>query len=186
MLAPSFLISRMMVYAKIELQDTAIERKNGQKLERMRYQEIESIQCHHRYKSDEVILIQLISSKKTWPIYNYENMSVLFEKIIERVPDQSIVEIKTPRIDWLHPFVQLTMGVVIVLAVIGIQTFGELPFKLFSAAFVLLMGLYLLIFKPLSKTVGIKFRGLEIAVGIIWVGGASILLARSVLSWFIL
>lgn len=142
----------------------------------MKYQNIERVKVHNKYQSDEVVAIELISSGKTLPIYNYENMPLLLEKIVERIPDKSITEIKTPRIDWFNPWVMMASALIIGLVVIGIQSFDELTFELFTAIFVILNGLYLLFFKPLSKKSGINFRMFEIFLGTMMVIHSRILL----------
>ncbi len=171
-----FFWSKMMVGSTIQLQETAIEQKNNKSVEQVPYQEITRLKIHTKYQSDEVIAIELGASGKSVWLYGYKNMPLLCEKILAQIPDKSMVEVKTPRVDWQNPVVLTMMFLVMGLIILGIQFLGELTFEMFFIGVMIVLGLFYLIVQPISQKFGVRFKTLEICLGLMLMGSGGLLL----------
>lgn len=129
-------------------------------------------------KKSEIINLKISNKYNTTNIYGYDNIKQLFNNIIQAGNIENIKE-KTTIFDYSKPsihFMFIIIGIVLYLIILGFQVlnsfFSEEYYKIIISKLINIiipvsLGLFILIFRPISKTLGKKYQIFEIIGSII-------------------
>jgi hypothetical protein len=163
----SALMLRRIKELEIRVSNENIERKGGKSVESIAYQDLTRIVVREN-KSGDIIGIQLYSPPRQVPIAGFNDMNLLLNEIVQRIPDGVEIRRKRTSIDWNHPFVFLLLVVLTMAATLGLFTYverlGEDVYEFFIALFLIAVGAFNLIYRPVSKSVGARFRRFETVI----------------------
>lgn len=169
------IISKIMIKKisemKLVVSENMVSRVGGKFEETIKYDDIVKITVK-RNKKGEIIYLKVKISNKTINLSGFENMDNLFLDFKENITSEcEIVEIKN-RINWNNPFTTFITMIVTVLVIIAMFLIEIKVYEIFNILFPIALGTVFIMFKPISKNAGTRFRKFEIIIScIILVGG---------------
>ena len=180
----SVLVSQMMRELEIRVTNEAVGRKGGKFIETINDRDLTRIDVQE-IKMGKIIGIRLYSPSRQMPIAGFNNMNLLFDEITQHIPEEVEIRRKQTSIDWTHPLVSLLIAIPVMAATLGlfayVEGLGENIYDFFSALFYLAFGVFVLIYRPISKSVGIRFRKFEIVTSVLGIVYGIFLLASELL-----
>lgn len=165
---------------KLLLSNEIIERQSGKFLEQYNLKDITRLVISQDSKK-RTLLIKLKLVKKEVILAGFEEMNRISDFLVKRLP-QEMVDIKETKMLPINSSFLVPIGAIgTTIVIISIIRANEYTFDLFSSAFQMLLGLYFLIFAPISKVSGVRHRKFEI------IGGSLLALISAALligEWF--
>jgi len=148
----------------LEWHDQFLMRINGYRKEHIPYKAITKVQLiENKKKSDRMVIKVYIKGKRVY-LYGFEHMQALSAQF-EKLPIK--IEKKHQGIDWQHP---LTLASVLLSAtpVVAMAAYqGDVLIDFLYPLVLLILSLYLAIYRPLSRSVSQRFSKLELLVSIL-------------------
>lgn len=182
----TFVILEMVVVSKmmfkrirsiiINFDEKGFTRINGKKTERFEFDEMTNVKITKKEGQLQKMIIKGKCANKAFILGGYDNMSQMNTLI-----ETSVMTIgqKEQKIDWSSPKVVIAvMGLTfLVMAILSLIDGDILDYT--SPLFQVVFGLYFMIFKPISKSSGARFKLLENIMGVLLIiGGSAVLIIR--------
>ncbi|MDF2520524.1 MAG: hypothetical protein K0R84_1152 [Clostridia bacterium] len=166
------------------LSEDKLIHKNGVYNDTIMFKDIKAINVK-KEKKGKILVIKLTAGKKIMNITGFENLSEVLEHLIQHAPEQAVQSEKTYKVNWNSPFVLALIMFITLAVIIVIMSYGEFIYQSFNALIMLGFGLLMLIYRPISRTSGSRFRTFEIVMGILLSVFSAIQLIIQLLIYFI-
>lgn len=126
------------------------------KFKRISYATIKFIQVI-RGANGKIIMLKVLSENNRINIYGFEDMDTVLALMRNNVMDQSVITEKKYIVNWNSPVITiLAMALTAGIFTFMIKT-NLYYYRLFNMLFIFVFGLFLLLFKPISKGAGHAF-----------------------------
>jgi hypothetical protein len=161
---PPIMLKKMKT-STLTLTDESLERTSGKFTEKVNYADIQRMEVVEK-SSGKIAYIQVrSSSRKTLYINGFEGMEDIVQQLEQRLPDKSQALRKRPAIDWSSSVLQIGIVAVSVIVILLIQRLGQYAYNVFNMLLLFAVGLYSLIYRPITKSAGKRFALFEIITG---------------------
>jgi len=147
------LINRRLRKLKVFIYEDKLVKQCGKKHQILLWNDIARINIDEK-KNGVVASIRLYPKKPkiAMYLYGFREMEDLANLIKERTSDSVLLQEKRWKLDWQNPFVGVLAGGVPTMVVMFIiASMGSKAMDIFAILFSLLVGLWLLMFRPLTK-----------------------------------
>lgn len=165
-----FIVSRIMFKKlrtlEIVLTENGIERRGGKFTELIQFKDLMKIKVS-KEPSGKIAFIKLKSSKKSFTVAGFENMDDLENEIKVRVEDTTQIKIKIWKYNWNSNMTSLYSAIVMTIIIALIMKFGLNIYHIFNKIFGIGFAIYFLVFRPISKNAGKRFRLFETITGVL-------------------
>ena len=155
---------------EVNLGPEGLERRKGEVREFYPFAEIERF-IIVQSPGKEIHYIKLATRKARLVLFRLTNMEQLALLLDERLSPQVYRKTERQRINWSHPVVAIFSAMVALFLMAGFMTLflggNALGISLFGLPFIIFSGIYLPLFRPLSRTWGPSYRWRENLVGIL-------------------
>lgn len=159
--------SRMMFKrikeTEIIVNDISIQRKSANYIENIEYKNITKVLVREK-RSGEVQIISISTPSTSINIAGFENMGDILECILQNVPS-NLIKFKKNKMDLDNRLVVICSMIISSVFIISIMKSGF--HDLFDRLFQLTAGSLTLIFRPISKNSGLRFKKMETTLGIL-------------------
>lgn len=165
---------------KLSLDDEIIERQSGKFLEQYNLRDVVAL-IVSQDSAKRALLVKLKVGKKEVVLAGFEEMNSVSDMLVKKLPSEivSFKETKTVPINLSLLVAVGAIGTTII--IISLVRTNEYTYDLFSSVFQMLLGLCFLLFAPISKVSGVRYRKFEIIGGsLLTLIGAALL----ILEWF--
>lgn len=164
------IISRIMFKNLIDMRlivgINKFKRISGKFNEEIIYATIKFIQVI-RGANGKIIMLKVLSENNRITIYGFEDMDTVLALMRNNVMDQSVITEKKYIVNWNSPVITiLAMALTAGIFTFMIKT-DLYYYRLFNMLFIFVFGLFLLLFKPISKGAGMRFRRFETILSIV-------------------
>ncbi len=163
MIVVSKIMLKKIKTLKFTFTETAIERVSGKFTEVIAFSDITKVKVV-RAPSSEIVMISLNSGRKKIVAASLDNMDQLLDIILENV-DEKIVSKKTWKVNWNSPLSTIISMIVTALIIAVLMKVDLNLYNVFNKVFMTAFALYFIIFKPISRSAGKRFRKFEIILG---------------------
>lgn len=151
---------------KLIIGTNKFERIGGKFTEEINYENIKFIKVRRR-ANGKIIMLKVHSENKRINISGFEDMYTVLELIRKKIQDQSVITEKKYKVNWNSPMIAiLTMALTVGILTVMIKT-NLYFYQLFNMLFVFVLGLFFLLYKPISRSAGMRFRKFEIVLSIV-------------------
>ena len=163
-----YVINRLLKGTKLIISDDCIKRISGKSQEEMLFKEIISVELVEG-PSGNIYLIKVRTSPKSMDISGYEKMDAVSENIQANISDKSIISRRKTKVDWSNPYVGLFIIIPMALVLMlfrNVYTYHSRIYEIVYGGLFVIFGLTILMTKPLSKKSGVRFKSLDILIGL--------------------
>jgi uncharacterized membrane protein YfcA len=102
-------------------------------------------------------------------------MNWIAQQIESAIPDKSMLRRKRLSVDWDQPWILVATMILMFLAILLIQRLGLDILQILNILFLIGFGLFTVVSRPISRSMGKRFEKFEIILGALMVfGGAFI------------
>lgn len=150
---------------EVIVNDTGIQRKSADFIETIEYKNIRKVSVREK-KSGEVLLISISTESTSINIFGFENMEAISESIKLNIPGD-LIKNKQNKIELdtrLVVICSMVISSVIILSIVRSRYHG-----LFNDLFLLTAGFFTLIYRPISKSSGLRYKKKETIFGILFI-----------------
>ena len=161
---PSRKIDKQQRETEVIVTDTAIQRKSGSFVETIEYKDIKKVSVREK-KSGEVLLISISTESTSINIFGLENMEAILDSIKNNITNE-LIGIKKNKKDFdarLVVICSMVISSVFILSIVRSRYHG-----LFNDLFLLTAGSFTLIYRPISKSSGLRHKKKETIFGILF------------------
>lgn len=170
-----YIVSRIMTKkirnTKLYIYDDRFERIGGKKNESVEFSQIKSIK-EKRNPKGKLLLIELKIEKKTISMFGFENIEKILEIMKEKTSDSVEIKRKQYKVDWNSPFATIIIMLITVIVIGLIRNYDKNIYELFNGVFMIGFSIFFLIYRPVSKSLGSRFRALEVICGLLILSGS--------------
>ncbi|WP_461205807.1 hypothetical protein [Clostridium sp. DL1XJH146] len=131
--------------------------------------------------SGKIAFIKLKTRKKSFSISGFESMDILVENIKEKLEDSSILIIKKWKVNWNNPITSVIAGIITMIIIALLMRFSLSKYEIFNRFLIIGFALFLLIYRPISRNSGKRFRILELVSGILMLVGSALIFIGNML-----
>jgi len=167
---------------KLIITDNSIKRVNSNLVEEFWYQDIVKINIR-RNRKDAVLYIKIKLKNKSVMLAGYENMNQIASCLEERMKDNSWVIEKQTTLNWNNPFLLILLMITITLLILGMIMINISIYKVFGIVMPIVIGLYMLIYRPITRNLGLKFRRFEVILSALTFVGVIFILIGYILQY---
>lgn len=160
-----FIVSKIMIKkmknTKLDISENHFIRNGGGKIERVSFEHIKSIK-EKRDPKGKLLIIELKTNKKAMNIFGFDNLEEILLIIKERSSKDVIIKQKKYKVDWNSPqaIVSIMLTTVIILG--AIMNFDRNLYDIFNSIFMIGFAMFFFFYRPISKSLGSRFRILEV------------------------
>lgn len=144
----------------------AFERRGGKFAELVNYSDINFLEVRRGNKG-QIIFIKVKYLNKIINISGFEEMETILKQLTESMPEGQPVKEKQYKINWENPVILIFIMLLTVIVILVIISAGANYYGLFNLLFILAFGLFFLLYKPISRNAGKRFRTFEIIISVI-------------------
>lgn len=174
----SRLTMRKLAESRIVVYEDRLEHRSGRFSDIIRFADIKSIGAR-REKSGKLLLVRLTVSKRAFNVTGFEGMEEILVILRDKAPQDTPFTDKTYKIDWNSPAVLTLVMLITTLVLSTFVLLGDDFYLAFNIIFTISMGLVFLIYRPISRSAGSRFKLFEIICGgLILVSGIMILITK--------
>lgn len=160
----SRIMTKKMKNTRLNIFENHFVRVGGKKSDQIAFDDIISIK-EKRNPKGKLLMIEMKTSIKPINIFGFENIETILEILLERSNSNINHKVKQYKIDWNNSGVLALIMITTVLLIGGLLNFNEDLYHLFNSVFMIAFGLFFILYKPASKSMGDRFRMFEIICG---------------------
>lgn len=160
------IVSRVMLRKvrnlSVTLDESGFDRINVKNTERFQFDEFDNAIATFDHKNEKLMMVKFKGKKRTVVLAGFENMEEIFEHIKNVGMQTSTKKFKA---DWNSPFITtlVFVGTLFIMGLI-LALKGEI-FDYVVQLFQIVFALWFIVFKPVSRSSGEKFRAFEYILG---------------------
>lgn len=166
MIVVSSIMYKKLRSMEIALTEDGLKRRGGKFVESLLFEDLTKVQVS-KEPSGKIALIKLKTSKKSFNVAGFENMDGLVEDIKEKLEDQSLFIVKNWKLNWNSPVICIGVAIVTMIIIILFMKLGSNIYEIFNKIFIIGFAIFTLIYRPISRNGGKRFRLFETILGII-------------------
>lgn len=170
--ASAFIVLEVYVVGKIMFKkiasmaiifdDQGFDRVNGKKTERFDFCDLKDLKITTVENLDHKMILRGKCGQKAFVLGGFEDMPGLANRFEGH---GETIHRKHKKIDWTNPKVSLVIMPVVFLIFALLITVGDAYTDYISPLIQLIMGLWFLLFKPISRNSGARFKKMEYGLG---------------------
>lgn len=170
-----FIVSKIMIKkmkkTRLDISENHFIRSGGGKSERVSFEHIKSVK-EKRDPKGKLLLIELKTNNKAMNMFGFDDLEEILEIIKERSPDGVILNQKIYKLDWNNPIVTVAIMLTTILVIALVMNFDKNLYFIANMIFVSGFSLFIFFYKPISKSLGSRFRIFEIISSSLMLGGS--------------
>lgn len=163
-LQPRMMFKRLKE-SELIVSDIGIERKNLNYVESIAFKDINKVLLREK-KSGEVMFIDIRTPTTKIKINGYEDMDEILNNIKQNIPNQ-VIELKQNKIDLDIRMVTICSAIITLVILLGLIKFQYNFYHLYNDLFSMAIGSVFLIYRPISKNSGTRFKKKETILGML-------------------
>jgi hypothetical protein len=145
------------------------ERESGKHREIFLWKDVQRVEILE-YPNGEIASMKLaLANQKTVYLFGFEDMATATKQIEEVISNEASIRRKRMKLNWDQPIIMILSGLLTLAIILGIQEIGESAYRFFNAFVSFSLGLYVLIFKPISSAQGKGWQKFEIGSGVLFI-----------------
>ena len=170
LVAEMFIVSSIMFKKLAELTlilgDTSLKRRGGNHAEEISYSEIKHVTVK-RNKRGRILFVKIGADAKTINLAGFDNMETALLHIQNNVPETVIPDSKQYKTDWNSPIIIALSMVFTAVVLLVLMKKSYNIYNIINILIPLCISVVFLIYKPISRNAGQRFRKFEIIISII-------------------
>lgn len=181
MLFVSYLMFKKMKDTFLLFDETMLQRKSGTFCEEILYSRINKITVKRNHHA-KILFIKIDFDNKTINLSGFENLEVVLSHLRSKISDESIIATTQYKFNWNNPIILVGIMIATVLIILLLIKLNIKAYKIFNLIVSSLMGTLLLLFRPISKNAGMRFKKFENVLSIILIIGSVFILIGQIFS----
>jgi len=159
-------ITNRMRQIKFSVTPEFIERSANKSVERINFNEIRSLQIVEN-PTEHLIVATISSHKAPMTLSGIDDIEILLDQLKNGIVDKSIIHRKTSKFV-TYNLTRLIIWMAIAVGVVPLMLYlDKTVFLIFELLLFLFSGLFIIIYRPLTRTLGSSHRILELVMGIV-------------------
>lgn len=176
----SSILFRKLRTMEMLVTENGLTRRGGKFEETLLFYDLIKVKVS-REPSGKIAIIKLKTRKKSINIIGFENLEYLLEDISNNVEDSSLIVEKKWKYNWNSPMFSFCCAVIVILILVLLMKLRLDIYYIFNELFMIGLGIFVIIYRPISKNAGRRFRVLEVVVGTLILVGSVIGLLGDIL-----
>jgi len=150
----------------VAITDSYIERKSGTFTDKILFTDISNYKVK-KDRDDKVTMLTITAQKTCIVLSGYENMDEIYSKVNQISINTRKLQNNNRSIDWIDPINIILAIIYFSLALVSIFRLGGKAYVVIDYFIPLTIGIYVYIFKPITKHSGVRYKKYEIVFSLI-------------------
>ncbi|MDP4094759.1 MAG: hypothetical protein Q8920_15550, partial [Bacillota bacterium] len=141
------------------IDDNKFERRGGKFIEEVYFERIRNVTVKRDVRG-KILLLKVQSDEKTLNITGFEEMEIIFGLVASKMAGSATLSTKQYRVDWNNPLITILL-IIPALAIVLLLKLNFSISELTNTIILLFFGIVLMLYRPISKNSGKRFKTLE-------------------------
>lgn len=168
---------------KLILEEEGFIRISGKYKEGFRYGDIQSIKVV-RNKSKNIEMVKIKTTNKNLNLFGLDDMEAIIQLLKDRLSEGVTIKEKEYKINWNNPFVIIGVMIITVLFLAILMNANMIGYRIFNTFFTLGIGLFFMLYRPISRNAGSRFKLFETILGIVLIFSSGSQIISDILEFF--